>query len=134
MCLLLDVTHISFLLKKIFIILLALASLIVSSQYSFTWLAFKINQDYIAKNLCVQKDIQNNSCKGCCQLKKQMEQQTEQESKSNQSQRKITIDGFITCKLKLPSSAHFFEILFGDNHLIYCNIHLRNLFRPPQLA
>jgi hypothetical protein len=38
---------------------------------------FKINQAYIAANLCESKDIPDSSCEGNCQLKKQIEQ-TEQ--------------------------------------------------------
>lgn len=33
---------------------------------------FKIHQEYIAKNLCVEKEIENNTCMGCCQLKKEI--------------------------------------------------------------
>lgn len=38
---------------------------------------FKMNQAYIAANLCESKDIPDSSCEGNCQLKKQIEQ-TEQ--------------------------------------------------------
>jgi hypothetical protein len=49
-----------------------------------TWIyvSFKINQAYIAKNLCVQKEIEGNSCKGCCQLKKEIKKAEDQEQKS----------------------------------------------------
>ena len=36
-----------------------------------------MNQDYIAKNLCVEKDVEGSTCQGCCQLKKRMEEQQE---------------------------------------------------------
>ncbi|WP_321344448.1 hypothetical protein [uncultured Draconibacterium sp.] len=40
--------------------------------------SFKINQDYIAKNLCIEKDVEGSTCKGCCQLEKRMHEQDEQ--------------------------------------------------------
>jgi len=49
----------------------------LSFQYSeiLIFISFKLNQDYIAKNLCVEKDIENSTCKGCCQLKKKLDEQ-----------------------------------------------------------
>ena len=34
---------------------------------------FKVNQDYISENLCVEKDIQESTCDGHCQLKKSLD-------------------------------------------------------------
>ena len=41
------------------------------------YVSFKINQEYIAKKLCVEKDLEGSTCHGCCQLKKRMEEQQE---------------------------------------------------------
>ena len=53
---------------------------ILSSQFSevMLYISFKINQDYIAKNLCIEKDVEGSTCMGCCQLKKRMNEQQEQ--------------------------------------------------------
>lgn len=63
-----------------YIISVILVCSIFSFQFSelFVLLSFKINQDYIAKNLCVEKDVEGSTCKGCCQLKKKMHEQEEQ--------------------------------------------------------
>jgi hypothetical protein len=72
-----------------------LASLTASLGDSFILLVFNLNQQYIAENLCEQKEIENNTCQGCCQLKKQMEQQNEQDKTNpNQTKRKLLIDFF----------------------------------------
>ena len=42
------------------------------------YLSFKINQETIAKNLCIEKDVEGSVCKGCCQLKKKLAHQQEQ--------------------------------------------------------
>lgn len=58
-------------------------------------LQFKINQNYIAKNLCVKKDLPNNCCKGSCQLEKQLEKEEKKESQSgNQLKEKFEIELF----------------------------------------
>ncbi len=40
---------------------------------------FKINQEYIAKNLCVNKEEPDSCCEGSCQLKKQLEEEDKKE-------------------------------------------------------
>lgn len=52
---------------------------LLSFQFSelLIFVSFKINQDYIAKNLCVERDVEGSTCKGCCQLKKRMNEQQE---------------------------------------------------------
>lgn len=57
------------------------AHILILSIFSFQfselliYIAFKINQDYIAENLCVEKDIEGSTCKGCCQLEKKLDEQ-----------------------------------------------------------
>lgn len=45
------------------------------------YIDFKINQDYIAKELCVMKDKPDNCCQGNCHLKKQLEKANQTTSK-----------------------------------------------------
>lgn len=51
-------------------------------------LSFKINQDIIAKTLCIKKEIKNNTCKGNCQLKKQLAKADEKEQEQTPSNQK----------------------------------------------
>ncbi|MBR8536801.1 hypothetical protein KDU71_14600 [Carboxylicivirga sediminis] len=119
--------------KYSIVILLVLVSLIATMQDSFTLLVFKINQDYIAKTLCIQKDIEDNSCQGCCQLKKQMEQQNEQEeSNPNQSREKLLIDFFPLEIIKnQPGSAHT-TIRYKELQCQFVNSFISDVFHPPQ--
>ncbi len=55
--------------RKITIVFLSLSFLIITNQNTIGYLYFKINQNYIAKNLCVQKDKEENLCLGNCYLK-----------------------------------------------------------------
>ena len=63
---------------------LLISAILVCSILSFQFsellvlASFKINQEYIAKNLCIEKDVEGSTCEGCCQLKKRMNEQEEQ--------------------------------------------------------
>ncbi|HEY1039464.1 MAG TPA: hypothetical protein VGF30_08680 [Bacteroidia bacterium] len=41
---------------------------------------FKINQDYIAKNLCINRAKPKSCCEGSCHLNKQLEEEEKQEN------------------------------------------------------
>ena len=45
----------------------------MSLQNTFILASFKINQDYIAKNLCVNQDKPELNCAGSCHLKENLE-------------------------------------------------------------
>lgn len=55
----------------------------------FEYFIFK---DYIAKNLCVEREVENNECQGCCHLKKQLEvaNDTEKSSSEKPTTKKIS--------------------------------------------
>jgi nucleoside recognition membrane protein YjiH len=55
---------------------------------------FKISQEYIAKNLCVEKDIEESSCAGNCQLKKSLE--IIEKGNSNQDELRLNIESHIS--------------------------------------
>ena len=55
-------------------IFLILVVSLVSFQEATFYVLFKINQNYIAQNLCVEKNIKKSKCKGHCQLKKIVEE------------------------------------------------------------
>lgn len=61
-----------------------IAFILVFSIFTFLfpeviiYVSFKIKREYIAENLCVQKDVKGSTCKGCCQLEKKINEQKEQ--------------------------------------------------------
>lgn len=63
---------------------------------------FKINQAYIAYNLCENRDKPEMNCAGSCQLSKQMEQTTETEKQlpPNLNLRDLTLFGPIAQHLQ----------------------------------
>lgn len=47
------------------------------------YLTFKINQDEIAKTLCIKKEVKNNTCNGKCYLAKQLKKAAEKEKQES---------------------------------------------------
>jgi hypothetical protein len=81
-------------------------------QPAFKYAAFKINQEFIVDNLCVQKDMEDNYCQGSCYLSQEMEESAGHSSKSTvPSKIEITglnFDFFINEK---SDSKQFFNML-----------------------
>jgi hypothetical protein len=47
----------------------------------FVYLNFKIHQEEIVKNLCIQREMKKNECNGHCFLSKQLKKEAEKEKK-----------------------------------------------------
>lgn len=116
----------------VYIILLSLLSFQFSELLILA--SFKINQDYIAKNLCVEKDIEGSTCKGCCQLEKRISEQDEKKKKVPAAvTEKLEINLFVDSNSSLTTifteelsvnSAYLCNYTFQDKHQI---------FHPPQV-
>ncbi len=61
------------------ILLIFIVSL-VSFQETTFYAFFKLNQDYIAKYLCIEKEIKDSKCNGHCQLTKILDENKETRS------------------------------------------------------
>jgi len=68
-------------LKQFFVILLSIVLLFPSFGTVIMYTTFKINQDEIAKTICVQRKFANNTCQGHCALKKSLKKLDENERK-----------------------------------------------------
>lgn len=123
--------------KKVTTYILTL--LIFLQLFSKTWIvvSFKINQDKIAKTLCVKKEIKNNSCQGKCHLKKQLEQADEEEQKQapTNTEEKLEI---LYCQTHTSFSflkATFFcenQALRNYKYDFYSSSFITDIFRPPK--
>ncbi|GGA76702.1 hypothetical protein GCM10008015_16640 [Flavobacterium palustre] len=58
--------------KSLFSIVLSILLLLPSFGSFFVYTSFKLNQDEIAKTICVQRKMVNNSCNGRCELQKSL--------------------------------------------------------------
>lgn len=100
---------------------------------------FKINQDFIAEVLCINKDKPMSTCNGKCYLSKQLKEREEQEEKQTPRERnervevlycnKITLAyeiiriGFLNKNESIPKYVAFYSQEFIDD-----------VFHPPQLG
>ncbi len=66
---------------------------------------WKINQDFIAENLCENKDKPRMCCKGKCQLKKQLQKMDTESQQENQSGEQKTSNS----NIDLFCNVHKFE-------------------------
>jgi len=122
--------------KNLTAILLVFVMMISSVGKLCIIISFKINQDYIAKTQCEQRNIKNNKCRGCCQLKKEIAESDKQEQKQmprgTNEKSSISIDYFCRELSNL-------EYLFNEQKLNF-NIYSAFLpetftgpvFRPPK--
>lgn len=70
-------------------VIIALCFVVFIQAFQKTWIvtSWNINRDYIAANLCENKDIQNSTCSGSCYLKKQLKEQDKKEQQTPVSQK-----------------------------------------------
>lgn len=79
-----------------FLISIGLAALILSQSMNRIWviISFTINQDDIARTMCVNRDKPEMHCNGKCYLAKQLKKQQEQDSRELPQKLKETTDVF----------------------------------------
>ena len=99
---------------------------------------FMLNQENIAKTLCVKKEIENNTCQGKCHLNKQLKKAEEQVQKQTpvESLKKIK-------EIQLFSenfNKYLISAIHKDKQKINClysfshsDEYLSSIFRPPKV-
>lgn len=118
--------------RKHLIAILVIFSLALQSFRHYTLLAeFYLNQDYIAKYLCENRDKPQLHCNGKCQLKKKLQNEQQQQN-SNRTDNKETAP-VLFCNTVNEYFAADFTLL--KNYAFYSKDLLSPfssaLFRPP---
>ena len=117
-----------------------LALLIFLQPFSKIWIvvSFKINQDTIAKTLCVKKEEKNNTCQGKCHLKKQLDKADEEEQKQAPINQKEKYE-VLYCYFSKPYDfIKYADIYLNKLNAAYDNSfhtssYITDIFRPPKL-
>lgn len=73
--------------KKLFCILLCFIVLLQNFGTAVVFISYKINQAYIAANLCENRNNPRMHCNGKCQLRKQLQREEQQEQKNPYAQK-----------------------------------------------
>jgi predicted phage-related endonuclease len=95
---------------------------------------FKVNQDEIAKTICIQRKIANNSCNGNCELKKSLKkfEDNEKEMQNNLKEKSELI--YTQSPLETPFSIVAATFSTQKNYFTFAkkpiSVVLSN-FRPP---
>lgn len=127
----------SYSLRRFVCILLLLIIALQSFNKVGIILAFKVNQDYIAKALCENKDKPQMHCNGRCVLAKKLKQAEQNEEKQRaQSQEKANVLFF--CKMnRLKVEECLLSLQRRDFNSFYLRFKpssfSNDIFKPPQL-
>ncbi|UZR96387.1 hypothetical protein [Chondrinema litorale] len=120
------------------IISILLVSLFLVQITTRVWIvfSFKINQEYIARNLCEKRDEAITMCYGSCYLKKKLKKTEESNTQQLPSTLKLKFETlyFSEYKLQMPFAENIIVQKDYNSfyHFIKSNCALQGVFRPPQ--
>lgn len=99
---------------------------------------FKINQDFIANILCINRKKPKSTCNGKCYLSEQLKKVEGQEEKQAPTNKKEQLEVIYFCS-KSSFNFFFFTDCFASKLNVTCvdNLHassfISDIFRPPKL-
>lgn len=106
---------------------------------SYVFLKFKLNQQYVVENLCVQKDLEVNTCQGTCHLKKEIQEVTTQSQDDQQQgeweiiQSPISIYYNNSITYKFNSISNFIKKVWGYLPVLSTSQgYFLSSYKPPQ--
>ncbi len=99
---------------------------------------YRVNQDYIAKNLCENRDKPMLDCNGQCYLAKQLKAAEEKEQKSNSERLEKMPEVVLSFQALQPVfTARFMAYISIENHFstrdFFPNSATKGFFHPPQV-
>lgn len=124
--------------KKVIVLFMLLLILVQSTSQLWITISFFINQDYIARVLCINRDKPESGCNGACQLKKQIEKDKESQEKSNIDAKAKEVLVYIpvaTPQIQTLFNFEWTEKTFGNSYFtsFLPEGHLHSIFHPPTL-
>ena len=114
---------------------------IVYSQSSklVIYLNFKINQEYISKELCENREVPKMNCNGKCYLAKQLQQQEEKEKEEKAPvEQRVKID--VLCFYKKTVRDLLVQYKLEEKSILSNSMdelkegYLTKVFQPPQIG
>jgi hypothetical protein len=101
------------------------------------FVSFKINQDYIVKNLCENRAKPKMHCNGQCQLMKKLKQADKEEEKQTPQTIKERLEVLYCHNLTNLNVNRLFDFevkkqSFFGYKFQYCSSYLTEIFRPPK--
>jgi len=125
-------------LKKIFSILIIFSIILPYVTKVGILIDFKINQDFIAKVLCINQDKPMLACNGKCYLAKQLKKTESNDKKNAPNSKREKVETLylwpksITDIYRIPKKNSTLNITFHKNKL-HSFTYLIDIYRPPKL-
>ena len=120
--------------RNLLLLVLSLVILLSSASKTLVFFDFLINQDYISTNLCVKKNVENNCCRGICQLTKQLKQEEKRDPLKSSIEQRSEI---FSTEGNLERLKFFFYFIQSciTNKIIFLQIgYYSKSFQPPQVS
>ena len=122
-----------------FAIILLVVMAFSIGRYQIPYIEYSLFRGYIAKNLCVKKEIKGNCCQGKCFLKKQIKLADENENTSgnstNANSRKVQtfeINEFVVFDIEKLNNDEITKLLFFRSETFLISKFVSDIFIPPQ--
>ncbi len=117
---------------RILSVVLLLGVLLQTCSKQLIYTDYLVNKDFVASVLCVNKDVPENHCEGKCHLKKQLDQDTQQQEGSKQKSKSgsevvfLAAQSVVLTALTPIATPHYF-----NHRVISSNVILDAVFHPP---
>ncbi len=118
--------------KSLLAILLIFALLLQTTSYYSRVAIFYLNQDFVAENLCMDREEEDSDCEGACFLEKELETENSTHNESQNTETKeIKLSLCHVFDIYLPANNFKKELTLPYNMGNPHNISLADIFRPP---
>ena len=123
------------LLKRLTIGLLIFAVFATNFSSALVWVGFKLNQNYIAQNLCINRFNPNLHCNGKCYfMRKIKEAEQKEKNTESQSQKYKFQEAFFTPKNEVRFYSSVLQVILPATHRLALPLITLSIFQPPPLG
>ena len=122
-------------LKRLTAWLLIFSVLTVNYSRLFVYAGFKLNQSYIAANLCENRNKPQMHCNGKCYLMKKLKQAEEkQNNAARESQKNLVQEAYCEVTPEIKFYTRLLQVITNPYNQITPQKGYGAIFRPPQLG
>ena len=106
-------------------------------RYQLPQIEYNLFKGYIAKNLCVKKEIKGNCCQGKCFLKKQrmLAEENTNGNTTNTNNKKtqiVEVNEFVIFHTSILNNIKITKLLFFKSETFFISRFVSDIFIPPQ--
>jgi len=121
-------------LRSFTIVLLAFTILSANFSRLFVFAGFELNREYIAEELCVNKEKPQLACHGKCFLADKLKQAAEKEKKQEKEQQKHAFqEAFIVQKSLVKFAQPLIDIINTPEPQFHIVVNSTSIFQPPRV-